>query len=123
MLNIRANPLASPEAITFLHDKSTTITSKADLNNNKLSSSSKFSAPTISASFLVGMNFLMNEEDGQYLRDRIVEALDDFKGDLTQDSIHLKILFSMKDDSIEGMFTYNELLDHISNSEEDGLAE
>ena len=79
--------------------------------------------PVIDPDDLVGRTFLLNKEDGQRLRARIVKALDDFEGDLARDSSRLKFVCSMNDDTIEEIFTYNELLDHINNSEEDDLIE
>ena len=79
--------------------------------------------PVVDPDDLVGRTFLLNKEDGQCLRARIVKALDDCEGDLAQDSSRLKFVCSMNDDTIEETFTYNELLDHINNSEEDDLIE
>ena len=57
--------------------------------------------PFIDPDDLVGMTFLLNKEDGQRLRARIVKALDDFEGDLSRDSYRLKIVYSMNDVTIE----------------------
>ena len=79
--------------------------------------------PVIDPDDLVGRTFLLNKEDGQRLRARIVKALDDFEGDLARDSSRLKFVCSMNDDTVEEIFTCNELLDYINNSEEDDLIE
>ena len=35
----------------------------------------------------------------------------------------MKFIFSTKDDAVEDVFTYNEILDHINKSEDDNLIE
>jgi hypothetical protein len=72
---------------------------------------------------LVGRTFLLNKEDRQRLRARIVKAFDDFEDDLARDSSSLTFVCSMNDGIIEEIFTYNESLDHMNNSEEDDLIE
>ena len=79
--------------------------------------------PVIDHNDIVGRNFLLNKEGGQHLRGRIVKAIDDFEGNLARDSSRLKLVFSIRDDTIEEIFTYNELLDHVNNSEEDDFIE
>lgn len=53
----------------------------------------------------------------------MVQAADNFGGDLAQDSSRMKFLCSMKDNAIEEVFTCNELLDYCNNSEDNELAE
>ena len=70
---------------------------------------------------LVGRSFLANKVGGQRLRDRIVKILDAFEGDLDRDSSSLEFISTMNDDTIEKIFTCNELLDHVNNLEDDDL--
>ena len=72
---------------------------------------------------LVGMILFLDKEGVKYLRVRMFKPLDDFEGDLAQDSCYLKFIFTMNDDTIEEIFTLNKLLDHINNSQEDHLIE
>ena len=41
--------------------------------------------PVTHPNYLLGRTFLLNEEGGQRLRDRIVKSLDDFEGSLARD--------------------------------------
>ena len=79
--------------------------------------------PIIYPNGLMERTFLLNKEGGQHLRDRIVKVLDDFECNLAQDSSRLKFFCSMSDDTIEEIFIYNELSDHMNNLEEDDLVE
>ena len=72
---------------------------------------------------LVWRSFLLKKKDGKSLRERIVKSLDDYDGDLARHSSRMKFFCSIKDNTIEVIFTYNDLLDHINNSEEDDLIE
>ena len=67
--------------------------------------------------------FPSKKEDGKCLRARIVKALNECDGDLARDSSRMNFFCSMKDDTIKEIFIYNELLDHINNSEEDDRIE
>lgn len=53
----------------------------------------------------------------------LIKSLDEFEGDFARDSACIKFVHSMKDDTIEEIFTYTESLDHINNAEEDDLVE
>ena len=53
----------------------------------------------------------------------MVKALDDFEGDLAQDSSRLVFLRAINDDTIEEIVTYNKLLKNINNLQEDDLIE
>ena len=57
----------------------------------------------------------------QRLRSLIVKAIYDYDRVLGRDFSGIKFVFSMKDNTIEEIFTHNELLCHINNSEEDNL--
>ena len=128
--NLRAEPFTSPEVITSLqrqqpeHEDATSQTQQEHSSKDvSLTSSSSNRIPVIDPENLVGRIFLLNKEDGQRLRNSIVKALDDFDGNLARDPSRLKIVCSMNDETIEEIFTYNESLDHINNSEEDDLIE
>ena len=79
--------------------------------------------PILDPNNLMGRTFLIPQEDGQRLRARIVKTIDDYDGKLQRDSTRLKFIFCTKDDTAEDVFTYNEILDCINNSEDDDLIE
>ena len=72
---------------------------------------------------LVGKNFPILQEGRQCLRDRIVKALDNYEGDLQRDSSRIKFICPTKDDTVEYVFTYNEILDHNNKYEHYDLIE
>ena len=72
---------------------------------------------------LAGRIFLIRQECGKRLRARIVKAIDHYDGKLPRYYTSLKFICSTKDDTVEDAFTYNEILDHIKNSEDDDLVE
>ena len=84
-------------------------------------SSPKHSMPILEPNDLVGRTFIIPQEDGQRLRARIVKAIDDYDEKLQRESTRLKFIFSTKDDTVEDVFTHNEILDHINNSEDNDL--
>ena len=75
--------------------------------------------PILDPNYLVGRTFLILQEYGQLLRVRIVKAVDDYDEKIQRDSTRLKLIYSTKYDTVEGTFTYNEILDRINNSEDD----
>ena len=111
--NLRADPINPPEIVTSLHepDDSSSVPKQGQ------------AMPILDPSNLVGRTFLLNKEGGQRLRARIVKALDDYEGELSRDSSRMRFVCSMQDDTVEEIFTHNELLDYINNSEEDDLVE
>ena len=78
--------------------------------------------PVFSPTDLVGRTFLMKEqEDGQKLRARIVEAIEDHESNLEQNPTRIKFRCSVKGgnlDEVEEIIAYNEVLDHINRDEE-----
>ena len=67
--------------------------------------------PILDPNGRVGRTFLIPQEDGQRLWDRIVKAIDDYKGDIQRDSSRMKIICFAKYDKVEDVFTCNEILD------------
>ena len=57
--------------------------------------------PILDPSDLVGRTFLLDKEDGQHIRARIVKAIDDYEGDIARDSSCLKFVCTMQDDTVE----------------------
>ena len=56
--------------------------------------------PVVDPNRLVGRSLLLDKEGGQLTRDRIIKAVDDFKGNLAQDSSRLKFFCTMNNDII-----------------------
>jgi hypothetical protein len=74
--------------------------------------------PILHPSDLVGKTFLMDPmEDGQQLRARIVQAIEDHDGEVDDNPTRIKFLCSINDDESEEIITYNEILNHIKNDE------
>ena len=127
--NLRLDPLTTPEVVTSRHLPSTLEHSKetsasAEPNApDDHATSSTHPMPILDPNDLVGRTFLIPQEDGQRLRARIVKAIDDYEGDLQRDSSRMKFICSTKDDTVEDVFTYNKILDHINVSEDDDLIE
>ena len=55
------------------------------------------------------------DKDGQRLRARIVEAIENQEEECAKESSRLKFVCSMKEDQIEEVFSYNEILDFQNN--------
>ena len=88
VINHRADYLTAPEVVTSLHSEPFTAspTSKEEPistvpPDDATSSPATHALPILHPSDLVGRTFLLDEEDGQRLRARIVKAIDDCEGD------------------------------------------
>ena len=128
--NLRIDPLAAPEVVnsrhllsTHLEDNEEPHAATEQASHNDSNSSPKQTMPVIDPNDLVGRTFLILQEDGQRMRARIVKDLDDYEGDLQRDSSRIKFICSTKDDAVEYVFTYNEILGYINKSEDDDLIE
>ena len=84
--NLRADPLTSPDTIKSLHDDSIANTEDTVSKDSESPSSSKWYMHILDPIDLVGRAFLLNKDDGQRLRARIVKALDEYYVDLARDS-------------------------------------
>jgi len=63
---------------------------------------------------LVGCTFLHDsQEDGQHFYAQIVRVIEDHKVTLDQDSECLKFLYSINDDTLEEVMSYNDILAYI----------
>jgi hypothetical protein len=71
---------------------------------------------------LVGRTFLMDErKDGQHHRARIVQAIADHASDLAANPTRIKFVCSINDEQFEEILTYNEVLHHIEQNEDDAV--
>ena len=115
--NIRLDPLTIPKVIKDKHDlkgeddpppaDSTALEDNANIDRPSM--------PIVDPVDLVGRTFLTPENEyGQHLRARIVKAIDDYDDDCAKDSTQKKFVCTIKDDTIEEIFSYNEILDHLN---------
>ena len=80
----------------------------------------KFShLPIVDTSDLIGRTFLLEQEDGQKHRARIVEAIEEHGSKTDRNPDKLRFMCSMNDDQYEEIMSYNDILNHIEQSEED----
>ena len=71
---------------------------------------------------LVGRTFLIEgREDGQRHRACIVQAIADHASDLAANPTRIKFLCSINDEQFEEILTYNEVLHHIEQNEDDAV--
>ena len=69
----------------------------------------------VEPSELVGRTFLVDKEDGQRHRARIVEAVKEHN-DKTSDGL-LRFRCSLNNDDYEELFTYHQVMDHLEKEE------
>ena len=55
----------------------------------------------------------------QCLRVRIVNTIDNHENDSSKDSSRLEFVCSVKDNAVEEIFSYNNILQHLGEEEED----
>lgn len=122
-ISLRAEPLTSPEIVKSLHAHPIPSENTSSTDESNSASAPKRAIPIIDSSNLIGRIFLINKEEGQRFRIKIVQAIDNQEGNLARDSTQMKFLCTMKDDAIKEIFTCNALLNHINNLTEDDLIE
>ena len=117
--NIRLDPLIIPSVVK---SKKEISYDENVVNNDDYLASNQPSVPILDTSDLVGRTFLMPiDKDGQRLRARIVEAIENQEEECAKESSRLKFVCSMKEDQIEEVFSYNEILDFLEQQEEDTI--
>ena len=122
--NIRLDPLTVPCVVKSKRDTSDDDTASTEPSTiaDDESLESLTPIPILDTSDLVGRTFLMPADDsGQRLRARIVKAIDDQEEQCMKNSSRIKFVCSMKDDQIEEIFSYNEILDFLEQQEEDTI--
>ena len=120
-INLRAEPLYLPEVVKSLQNDAHAPDDRSSTEST--TSASRKGIPILGPSDLVGRTFLLDKKRGQRLRARIVQAIDNHEGDLVQESSNMRFICTMKDGTIEEIFTCNELIDHANNSSEDDFVE
>ena len=74
--------------------------------------------PIVDPSDLVWRSFLRPEEDGQRLRVKIVKAIEAYNDDLDKLPTRREFICSTKDDQVEEILTYNEILELLEDQQE-----
>ena len=80
-----------------------------------------YQLPLVDTSDLIGRTFLTEQEDGQKHRARIVAAIEEHGNNVEKNPGRMKFVCSVNDDKYEEIMTYNEIMNHIEQSEEDAI--
>ena len=116
-LNLRAESLTVPQVVKSLNDDISDSTfdvpSLVNEDNEELppEPTSRKHMPIIDPSDLVGRSFLRTEEHGQRLRVKIVKAIEAHEDELDKNSDHRQFIISTKDEQVEEILTYKEILE------------
>jgi hypothetical protein len=68
---------------------------------------------------LEGLSLKNEEEDGQQFRARVVRAVIDKDDALKKGHEYMKFIFEVPGSTVDEIFTYNEILDHIKKDNND----
>jgi hypothetical protein len=75
---------------------------------------------TIDPKDLIVLTFLKDsEEDGQRFQDQVVWAVLDNKDNMKKDPSYSKFVCEVPNSTVDEMYTYNEILDHIEKDKDD----
>jgi hypothetical protein len=80
-----------------------------------------YQLPLVDTSDLIGRTFLTEQADGQKHRARIVAAIEDHDANNERNPDRMRFVCSVNDDKYEEIMTYNQILNHIEQSEEDAI--
>jgi hypothetical protein len=75
----------------------------------------------VDTSDLVGRTFLTEQDDGQKHRARIVAAIEDHDASTEKNLERMRFVCFVNDEKYEEIMTYNQIMDHIEQSEEDAI--
>ena len=77
--------------------------------------------PTFRTSDLVGRTFLLPKDDktGERFRARVISAIDEHENRLANDPERIKFLCSVNNDEYEAVMSYNDIMTHISDDEDE----
>ena len=127
--NLKVEPLAVPKVVKSLtddvNDSGFDEPPLIDEDDEPLPSLSerRKPMPLIDPSDLVGRSFLRTEEDGQCLRVKIVKALEHREDGLNKNSARREFRCSTKEDQVEEILTYNEILELIEHQQDEDAIE
>jgi len=120
--NLRLDPLDGESVKEFI--KSRKISKMSSENDDQASPSSEgeppptSNAPLIDITDLVGRTFLINQDDGERHRARIVDVISDHEDMVEQDPERIKFLCSVGEKEKEELIAYNEILDYLQRQEQ-----
>jgi hypothetical protein len=75
----------------------------------------------VDTSDLIGRTFLTEQEDGQKHRARIVAAIEEHNATVENNLDQMRFVCSVNDDKYKEIMTYNQIMKHIEQSEEDSI--
>jgi hypothetical protein len=116
--NQRLSPLGGETASTYLGDTMFIRSPKPPIERTHdgvdRDSNVKKRMVTIDPKDLIGLTFLKDaEEDGQRFRVRVVRAVVDREEELKKGSEYTTFICEVPNSTVDKIFTYNEILDHI----------
>ena len=127
--NLRADPLTVPRVVKSLSDDiDESIFEEPPLIDEDDQDAppqpkSRRNMPIIDPSDLMGRSFLRTEEDRQRLRVKIVKAIKAYEDELDKNPDRRQFICSTKDDQVEEILTYNEILELIEDQQEEDAVE
>lgn len=78
--------------------------------------------PLIKHVDIIGRTFLMPEgDDGQVLRAKIIEAIDQHEDKVKQHPAYIKFRVNINDDQYDEIMSYEEIMDHIAATEDNNI--
>jgi hypothetical protein len=80
-----------------------------------------YQLPFVDTSDLIGRTFLTEQDDGQKHRVQIVVAIEEHDATVENNLDQMHFVCSVNDDKYEEIMIYNQIMNHIEQSEEDGI--
>jgi hypothetical protein len=80
-----------------------------------------YQLPLVDTSDLIGRTFLTEQDNGQKHRAQIVAAIEDHNANTEKILEQMCFVCSVNDDKYKEIMTYNQIMDHIEQSEEDAI--
>jgi hypothetical protein len=80
-----------------------------------------YQLPLFDTSDLIGRAFLTEQDNGQKHRARIVAAIEDHNANIEMNFEQMCFVCLVNNDKYEEIMTYNQIMDHIEQSEEDAI--
>jgi hypothetical protein len=80
-----------------------------------------YQLPLVDTSDWIGRTFLTARDHGQKHRARIVAAIEDHNANTEKKLERMRFVCSVNDDKYEEIMTYNQIMDHIEQLEEDAI--
>ena len=111
--NLRADLLASADGETKPPKDPVIKSHHDDGDGDEVTRS--YQMPIVDPAELIGRTFLVDKDDGNRHRARIVEAIRDHSTKVKENVLKFKV--SMNNDAYEELLTYHEVMDHIAKEE------